>query len=105
MSEFDLPIDGSFVSVSREKLVDLTKHYSKRVMAKTTAFQEFTLRLDATVDQMNVVNEVPIELNGIRSYPLQLKKFISKEINMLNLSMIVSVRAISNNKTILGKIL
>ena len=102
MSEFELPIDGKVISVYREKLVDLTKHYSKRVLAKTTSFQEFTLRMDATLDQMNVVSGIPIELNGIRSYNLQLKKFITKEINLLNLSMTVSVRSISNGKTILS---
>lgn len=81
--------------------MDMTKKLSKSVVKKASTIEDFVLRMDISVEGMELVKSVPVQLSGIRSYPLV---FVSKKKGRKDkLSLIVSVKTKAGGKIHQGK--
>ena len=93
MAIIDLPKSGAPVSLEKKMLIDLTKRITKKPIHSTSDSHNFILRMDAIIDEMDMVTSIPVELPGIRSYPLRHNVPKSKS---TNLSLVVNVKARRN---------
>jgi len=97
----DLPIDGSLIAINQKVLLKTTQRLSRYASQSDHSLEKIILRMDALVEGMKLVKEIPVELVGIRSYDLEYE--FDKGNEGINFGLVVRTQSRANGKIIQGK--
>lgn len=100
-STFDIPDSSSSISVEKDYLLRMTRNAKNEIATRASRSEEYVLRMDLTVEGMHLVTSIPVDLTGIRSFPLY--RIDQKPGKNSIVSLIVCVKAKAGGKILQGK--
>lgn len=94
----ELPAFGAPVQYKKAQLVEVAQKLGVMMKKVVTKYDKLILRMDVTIDGMETVKAVPVELTGIRSYKVTPIEGTIKGNHAKNLSFIVNIKSKNNGQ-------